>query len=87
MRNILFYLFNSHKTIRTYEIKNMRTRIIVPYNTMLITGLSLVRKINYQYVKQEKWIYFMPNTRFLLLFKFFSNAGFLNFLFFKYICV
>ena len=46
MRNILFYLFNNHKNIRTYEIKNMRTRRIIPYRTILITGLSLVRKIN-----------------------------------------
>ena len=45
MRNILFYLFDNHKNIRTYEIKNMRTRRI-PYRTILITGLSLVRKIN-----------------------------------------
>ena len=90
MRNILFYLFNNHKNIRTYEIKNMRTRIIIPYRTILITGLSIVRKINifyYDYVKYVKCIYFMPDTRFLLLCTFFSNAWFFNFLFIKYICV
>ena len=29
-----------------YKIKNMRTRRIIPFRTILITGLSLVRKIN-----------------------------------------
>ena len=46
MRNIILNLFSSHKNIRTYEIKNMRTRRIIPYRMLLITGLSLVRKIN-----------------------------------------
>ena len=35
----IFYLFNINKNIRT-------TRKIVSYHTILITGLSLVRKIN-----------------------------------------
>ena len=36
--------------------KNMRTRKIIPYRTILITGL-LVRKVfYYEYVKQEKCI-------------------------------
>ena len=56
------------------------------YCTILITGLWLVRKVfYYEYVKQEKCIYFMPDTPFLLLFTFFSNARFFNFLFFEYI--
>ena len=46
MRNILFYLFDNHKNIRTYEIKNMRVRRIIPYRTIFITGLSLVGKLN-----------------------------------------
>ena len=66
--------------------KNTRTRKIIPYRTILITGLWLVRKVfYYEYVKQEKCIYFMPDTPLLLLFIFFSNARFFNFLFFKYI--
>ena len=66
--------------------KNTRTRKIIPYRTILITGLWLVRKVfYYEYVKQEKCIYFMPDTPFLLLFTFFSNARFFNFLFFEYI--
>ena len=43
-------------TSRTYEIKNMRTRRIIPYRTILITGLSLVWKINsfyYEYVNRK----------------------------------
>ena len=54
MRNILFYLFNNHKSITRYKIKNIRTRRIIPYRTILVTGLSLVRKIKifyYEYVK------------------------------------
>ena len=54
MRNILFYLFDNHKNIRTYEIKNMRTRRIIPYRTILITGLSIVRKINIFYCEYVK---------------------------------
>ena len=80
MRNILFHLFTNHKNIRTYVIKNMRTRRIIPYRTILITGLSLVIKINtfyYEYVKEEKCKYLMPDTRFLLLCKFFfERTGF-----------
>ena len=46
MRNILFYLFHNHKNIRTYEIKNMRVRRIIPYRPIFIAGLSLVGKLN-----------------------------------------
>ena len=41
MRNIFFYLFNN-KNIKTRK----REREIIPYGTILIAGLSLVRKIN-----------------------------------------
>ena len=81
MRNILFYLFDNHKNIRTYEIKNMRTRRI-PYRTILITGLSLVRKINILlwvcktgkvYILHARHtfpfvVYIFSNTRFLIFF-------------------
>ena len=55
--------------------KNVRTGKIIPYRTILITGL-LVRKINisFEYVNQEKCIYFMSDIPFLLLFTFFSKA-------------
>ena len=67
----------------------MRMRKIIPYCTILITGLLLIKKLTfyYEHVKQEKFIYFMSDTLFLLLFTFFSNARFLNFLLFKYACV
>ena len=48
----------------------MTTRKIMPYSTILITGLSLVRKINILLCKTGKCIYFMPDTLFLLLFRF-----------------
>ena len=56
--------------------KNVRTGKIIPYRTILITGLWLVRKINisFEYVNQEKCIYFMSDIPFLLLFTFFSKA-------------
>ena len=60
--------------------KNTRTRKIIPYRTILITGLWLVRKVfYYEYVKQEKCIYFLPDKPFLLLFTFFQMQDFLTF--------
>ena len=60
--------------------KNMRIRKIIPYRTILITGLWLVRKVfYYEYVKQEKCIYFLPDKPFLLLFTFFQMQDFLTF--------
>ena len=44
----------------------------------MITGLSLVRKINILLCKPGKCIYFMPDTLFLLLFTFFFFFFFLN---------
>ena len=53
-----------------------RTRKIILYCMITITGLSLVRKIKFycEYVKQEKCIYFMLDTRILLFFTFFFEC-------------
>ena len=79
--------------------KNMKTRKIIPYRTILITGLWLVRKVNillWVYKTGKTYLFhscqthlsfisFMPDTPFLLLFTVFSNARFFNFLLLKYI--
>ena len=81
MRKIFIYLFNNNN-IRTYKIKNMRTRRMIPYRMILITGLSLVRKINILlrvcktgkvYILHARHtfpfvVYIFSNTRFLIFF-------------------
>ena len=69
--------------------KNMKTRKIIPYRTILITGLWLVRKVNillWVYKTGKMYLFHSCQTHLsFFLFTFFSNARFFNFLLFKYI--
>ena len=65
----------------------MKTRKIIPYSMILITGFSLVRKINIFLwaCKTGKMYILYARHTFPFAIYIFSSKRFLNFLFFKYV--
>ena len=63
--------------MRNIFFTRRKTKKIILYRTIFITGLSLVRKIfYYEFVKQEKCIYFMVDTSPFVVYIFFERKIF-----------